>query len=168
MMVMQLPIGVWLPTAPRVALSADAIYPATFKHCVTTVCLVEVKIAVAMIAMLSDESHQQGQLLLAIQEGQATLVPILPRGFRAAFYAVGSKRARSLLLLKSSVDGVHLQRRFVGNLGRHFRIAGDPGALISESKRGRTSAFRRYEYRLNDRRGARSGHWVSADSSIPT
>jgi len=94
LMVLQLPVGVWLPTAPRVALSADAIYPATFKRCVPTACLADLNVDDAMIGALSDESLEQAQLLFAMQDGQDTPVPILPRGFRAAFQALEAKLAR--------------------------------------------------------------------------
>lgn len=90
-MVLQLPVGVWLPTAPRVALSESAVYPATFKRCVPTACLADLAVDDAMIAMLSDETLEQGQLRFAMQEGQDTPVPILPRGFAAALQALKAK-----------------------------------------------------------------------------
>lgn len=91
LIVLQLPIGLWLPVGASLEFSGDAAFEATFRRCLPNACLADLVVEDAIIEALSDEADESARIVFAMQEANPTRVPILPRGFAAAFDALQSK-----------------------------------------------------------------------------
>lgn len=91
LIVLQLPVGLWLPEGASLEFSEDARYEATFRRCLPNACLADLVVEDEIIEALSDEADESARIVFAMQEANPTRVPILPRGFAAAYDALQTK-----------------------------------------------------------------------------
>ena len=91
-LVMQLPIGVWIPFAPEFFIDVDGT-PLTgaFKRCTLVACFADVSFTAAHVASIEARDDAQGAVVFQMTEGQNATIPIAFKGFAAAFSAMQAR-----------------------------------------------------------------------------
>lgn len=90
-MVLQLPVGIWLPAGASIEVTEGETLPSTLKRCVPSACLAELAFTAELREKLSANPDGEGRILFASDENQPAAVPILFRGFEAAFAALTTR-----------------------------------------------------------------------------
>lgn len=89
LMVVQLPIGVWLPAGVRIELGEnEASQEAVLKRCVPSACLADLTLDEAMTSAMSADPKGQGAIVFATGEGREATLPIYFDGFDRAYRAL--------------------------------------------------------------------------------
>jgi invasion protein IalB len=90
--VVQLPLGLWLPSAASLDLGPDGgIHAIALLRCLPQGCLGEVALTDAMRASLSDESQTTSALQFEMQPGTPARIPVIHQGFAAALAALEAR-----------------------------------------------------------------------------
>ena len=93
-LVMQLPIGVWIPFAPQFFIDADGTPLAgAFKRCTPAACFADVPLTAAHVASIEVLGDAQGSVIFQMTEGQNATIPISFKGFLPAFRAMEARSA---------------------------------------------------------------------------
>ena len=94
---MQVPIGVWLPSAPQFLIDADG-KPLTgaFKRCTPVACFADVSFTSAHVASIRalGDADAQGSVVFQMTEGQNATIPISFNGFIPAFNAMKARSGK--------------------------------------------------------------------------
>ncbi len=88
-LVMQLPIGVWIPAAPQFFVDPDASpLTGSFKRCAPVACFADAELTPEMMRAIEARGDEQGAVVFQMTEGQNASIPISFKGFIAAYNAM--------------------------------------------------------------------------------
>jgi invasion protein IalB len=87
--VLQLPVGVWLPFPPQLRLTeAGEPIAASFKRCLPAACFADLAYTDQLGKAFTGDADQQAQVVFQAAEDQNIALPISFKGFAAAFAAM--------------------------------------------------------------------------------
>ncbi len=93
-MVVQLPLGLWLPSGGRLDLGEEGgIHEIALLRCLPAGCIGELALTEAMQQALSDAAQTDSALEFEMQAGTPARVPVVHDGFAAALAALEARRS---------------------------------------------------------------------------
>ena len=93
--VLQLPLGMWLPVGVTFDLGSEAgRHLAELRRCLPMGCLAELALNDTILTALRQDPEGESAIEFAMQPDDPARVPLVHRGFAAAFDAMGRKMSR--------------------------------------------------------------------------
>lgn len=89
-LVAQVPVGAWIPTAPKLVVGSNSPVELSFKRCLPRACLASVDLTNDLRDKMKAETSG-GQIIFRMNPGQDVKLPVTFKGFTAAINALEKK-----------------------------------------------------------------------------